>query len=252
MAGIGEEGMSEALLIHEIYLSLQGESSFAGWPCVFIRTTGCDLRCSYCDTAYAFSGGRRMSVEAIASEVGTLAERYPGVAGLPRLPLVELTGGEPLIQRASFGLMTLLCDQGYTVLLETSGAHPVDTVDPRVRRIVDVKGPSSGEMMRNHWLNLARLKGTDEMKFVLGTVEDYEWMKGILDEHKLADICPVLISWVMPLSTGQQEKSLKSVPAGHTPISRRKLAERIIADRLPVRFQLQMHKFIWPVDQRGV
>jgi 7-carboxy-7-deazaguanine synthase len=244
--------MSDELLIHEIYLSLQGESTFAGLPCVFIRTTGCNLRCSYCDTAYAFTGGRRMSVESTVAEVEALGERYPAGLRVPRLPLVELTGGEPLIQRASLALMSALCDRGYTVLLETSGAHAVDDVDPRVRCIVDIKGPSSGESTRNHWPNLAQLKETDEIKFVLGTLEDYEWMKTIVAQHHLAERCPVLVSWVTPLAPGQQGKSLKPVPPGQTPMTRRELAERIIADRLPLRFQLQMHKFVWPVDQRGV
>jgi 7-carboxy-7-deazaguanine synthase len=244
--------MNDALLIHEIYLSLQGESTFAGLPCVFIRTTGCNLRCSYCDTAYAFSGGRRMTVDSIVTEVEAWRERYPVGSRAPRLPLVELTGGEPLIQRGSFALMSALCDRGYTVLLETSGAHALDLVDPRVRRIVDIKAPSSGECARNHWPNLARLKDTDEIKFVLGTLEDYEWMKTIAAQHQLVERCPVLVSWVTPLAPGQQDASLKPVPPGQTPMTRRELAERIIADRLPLRFQLQLHKFVWPADQRGV
>ncbi|MCL4178857.1 MAG: radical SAM protein [Verrucomicrobia bacterium] len=244
--------MSLTLLINEIYLSLQGESSFAGLPCVFIRTTGCDLRCSYCDSAYAFRGGRRMALAEVLDAVNGLAERYKGVAAVRRLPLVELTGGEPLIQPASLPLMTALCDLGYVVLLETSGAHEVGNVDGRVRRIVDLKGPSSGESARVFWPNLGRLKDSDEIKFVLGTVADYEWMKGVLAERNLAGICPVLVSWVTPLAPGQQDPSLKASPPGQEPISRRELAERIIADGLPVRFQLQQHKFIWPADQRGV
>jgi 7-carboxy-7-deazaguanine synthase len=244
--------MSGTLLIHEIYLSLQGESTWAGWPCVFIRTTGCKLRCSYCDTAYAFEGGRRMSVDEIMAEVCGWSARYVGRGVTPRLPLVELTGGEPLIQPASFPLLSALCDQGFVVLLETSGAYDVSAVDRRVRCIVDLKGPSSGELARNYWPNLKRLKGSDEIKFVLGTVEDYEWMKGILVEYELASICPILVSWVTPLTPGQQDQSLREVPPGQQPITRRDLAERIIADGLPVRFQLQMHKFIWPADQRGV
>jgi 7-carboxy-7-deazaguanine synthase len=244
--------MSGTLLINEIYLSLQGESTFAGWPCVFVRTTGCNLRCSYCDTAYAFSGGRRMSLEEVVAEVCNWARRYDRTASRPRLPLVELTGGEPLIQPASFPLMTALCDRDFVVLLETSGAHDVSAVDRRVRCVVDLKGPSSGEMARNYRPNLKRLKESDEIKFVLGTVEDYEWMRGIMAEHDLAGICPVLVSWVTPLSGGQADKSLKAAPAGQRPISRQELAERIIADGLPVRFQLQMHKFIWPAARRGV
>ena len=223
--------MSLTLLISEIYLSLQGESSFAGLPCVFIRTTGCDLRCSYCHSAYAFKGGRRMTVAEVLDTVNGLAERYRGTVAWRRLPLVELTGGEPLIQPASQPLMTALCDLGFVVLLETSGAHEVGNVDGRVRRIMDLKGPSSGESARIFWPNLERLKDTDEIKFVLGTVADYEWMKGVLVERNLAGICPVLVSWVTPLAPGQRDSSLKASPPGQEPISRRDLAERIIADR---------------------
>jgi 7-carboxy-7-deazaguanine synthase len=244
--------MNESLLIQEIYLSLQGETSFAGLPCVFVRTTGCDLRCSYCDTAYAFRGGRRMPVGEVVEEVERLATSYRRPPAGPRLPLVELTGGEPLIQEGSLTLMIALCDRGFEVLLETSGAHDVGAVDGRVRRIVDLKAPSSGECLRNYWPNVAKLKGTDEVKFVLATEEDYEWMKEVLVSRGIAEVCPVLVSWVTPLSAVQQDESLKSVPAGQNPVSRRELAERIIADRLPVRFQLQQHKFIWPPDQRGV
>jgi 7-carboxy-7-deazaguanine synthase len=193
-----------------------------------------------------------MGIDEVLAEVESMAEGYPPRTGKERLPLVELTGGEPLIQPASFTLMSKLCDRGYTVLLETSGAHALKAVDRRVRCIVDVKGPSSGELERNHWPNLAGLREIDEVKFVLGTIEDYEWMKRVLAEHKLAEICPVLVSWAAPLTSGQKDKSLKQMPVGQNSITRRGLVESIIADRLPVRFQLQMHKFIWPVDQRGV
>jgi 7-carboxy-7-deazaguanine synthase len=148
--------------------------------------------------------------------------------------------------------MRQLCDDGFTILLETSGAHDIAKVDPRVRRIMDLKCPSSGEQGRNRRENLPLLQSTDEVKFVIGTVEDYNWAKGILAEHSLAKICPVLFSWVAPLQPHQQDKSLKPVPAGQTPITRRELVERIVADALPVRFQLQMHKLIWPPDERGV
>jgi 7-carboxy-7-deazaguanine synthase len=148
--------------------------------------------------------------------------------------------------------MRQLCDDGFTVLIETSGAHDISKVDPRVHRIMDLKCPSSGEESRNRWENLAQLKATDEVKFVLGTVEDYEWAKGVLAEHKLDAVCPILFSWVAPLQPHQQDKSLKPVPAGQTPLTRQELVERIIADALPVRFQLQMHKLIWSPDQRGV
>ncbi len=243
--------MNGTLLIHEIYLSVQGESTYAGWPCVFIRTTGCTLRCSYCDTAYAFSGGQRMELGEIVSEVERWAGRYAD-AGTPRLPLVELTGGEPLIQPGSLPLLSALCDRGYVVLLETSGAYDVSQVDRRVRRIVDLKGPSSGESARNYWPNVKHLRESDEIKFVIGTIEDYEWMKETLAQHQLSGICPILVSWATPLVEAQQDKSLKRSSADQHPLARRDLVERMIGDGLPVRFQLQMHKFIWPADQRGV
>jgi 7-carboxy-7-deazaguanine synthase len=165
---------------------------------------------------------------------------------------VELTGGEPLLQKNSLKLMKLLCDDGFIVLLETSGAHDISQIDPRVRRIVDLKCPSSGEVARNRLTNIPHLKSNDEIKFVIGTIEDYEWAKQQITEHKLDSICPLLFSWVHPLAPEQQSEMLKKVPAGQTPISRKDLAEKIIADALPVRFQIQQHKIIWPPDQRGV
>jgi len=264
--------VSDTLVVNEIYLSLQGESTFAGLPCVFIRLTACDLRCSYCDTAYAFTEGKKKSLEEICTEVRRLARPFfggtssaspqsfdqglvelaPPMKNNIRLPLVELTGGEPLLQKNSLPLMKRLCDDGFTVLLETSGAHDISPVDPRVRRIMDLKCPSSGEAERNRWANLKLLKATDEIKFVIGTVEDYEWARRQIAEHRPNMVCPLLFSWVHPLAPEQQNKSLKKVPAGQTPVSRRELAERIIADALPVRFQIQMHKIIWPPEQRGV
>ena len=276
-AGCYTPPVSETLIINEIYLSLQGESTFAGLPCVFIRLTACDLRCSYCDTAYAFTAGQKQSLPAILARVDELAAPYknsaagarvrdpqprtlpvppgtrrPAHQGADRLPLVELTGGEPLLQKNSLPLMRRLCDAGYTVLLETSGAHDITPVDPRVRRIMDLKCPGSGEAGRNQPANLAQLRPTDEVKFVIGTREDYDWMKEQIREHNLAAVCPLLCSWVHPLTPDQQHPALKPVPAGHTPVSRRELAERIIADALPVRFQAQLHKLIWPPEQRGV
>lgn len=244
--------MSETLVINEIYLSAQGESTFAGLPCVFVRLTACNLRCSYCDTAYAFKEGEKMTLRAALERIQELAKPFEGKPGPLRLPLVELTGGEPLLQKSSLPLMKSLCDCGFTVLLETSGALDIAPVDPRVHRIMDLKCPSSGECERNRWENLARLKSSDEIKFVIGTVEDYEWAKGMIDKNGLAKICPLLMSWVSPLLPQQLDKSLREVPAGQTPISRRDLVEKILADALPVRFQLQMHKFIWPPDQKGV
>jgi 7-carboxy-7-deazaguanine synthase len=274
--------VADTLVINEIYLSLQGESTFAGLPCIFIRLTACDLRCSYCDTAYAFTQGKKQSLQDILAEVNRLAKPFhqpipvgddparresltshfadrpsnfnnePPQVGSYKLPLVELTGGEPLLQKESLPLTKALCDDGFTVLLETSGAHDISRVDPRVRRIMDLKCPSSGEVKRNRRENLRHLKSTDEIKFVLGTREDYEWAKQQIAEHKLATVCPLLMSWVHPLAPEQQDKSLKKVQPGQTPISREELVEKIIADALPVRFQIQMHKVIWSPEQRGV
>lgn len=247
--------MSDTLVVNEIYLSLQGESTFAGLPCIFIRLTACDLRCSYCDTAYAFTEGKKQSLDEICKKVQRLAKPFlnpQSAVRNPRLPLVELTGGEPLLQKNSLPLMQQLCDAGFTVLLETSGAHDISPVDPRVRRIMDLKCPGSGESERNRWSNLKYLKATDEVKFVIGTVEDYEWARQKIAENRLNLVCPLLFSWVHPLAPEQQNESLKKVPAGQTPISRRELAERIIADALPVRLQVQLHKVIWPPEKRGV
>jgi 7-carboxy-7-deazaguanine synthase len=247
--------VSETLNINEIYLSLQGESTFAGLPCVFIRLTACNLRCSYCDTAYAFTQGEKKSLAEVRAEVHRLAKPFASSKFTIQnsiLPLVELTGGEPLLQKNALPLMQQLCDDGFTVLLETSGAHDIAPVDPRVRRIMDLKCPSSGEVARNRWENLSHLKPTDEIKFVMGTQEDYDWAKQKITEHRLDSICPLLFSWVHPLAPEQQDKVLKPVPAGQTPITRQQLVEKIIADALPVRFQVQMHKIIWPPEQRGV
>jgi 7-carboxy-7-deazaguanine synthase len=243
--------MSDTVVVNEIYLSLQGESTFAGLPCVFIRLAACDLRCSYCDTAYAFTEGSKQTLGNIRIEVQRLAEPF-GEAVSQRLPLVELTGGEPLLQKNSLPLMQALCDDGFTVLLETSGAHDIAPVDPRVRRIMDLKCPGSGEAARNRWENLPHLRSMDEIKFVIATREDYDWARARIAEHKLASICPLLFSWAHPLAPEQQDKSLKQVPRGQTPISRQELAERIIADALPVRFQVQLHKVIWAPETKGV
>jgi len=247
--------MSETLVVNEVYLSLQGESTFAGLPCVFVRLTACNLRCSYCDTAYAFTEGRKRELSEVHAEVFRLAKPYLDsnfrTSGF-RLPLVELTGGEPLLQPNALSLMRQLCDDGFTVLVETSGALDISKVDSRVRRIMDLKCPASGEVERNRWENLPHLKATDEIKFVVGTVEDYEWARQQIAAHQLDTLCPLLMSWVHPLRPEQQDKSLKRVPAGLTPITRKDLVERIIADALPVRFQAQLHKIIWPPEQRGV
>jgi 7-carboxy-7-deazaguanine synthase len=247
--------VTDTLVVNEIYLSLQGESTFAGLPCVFIRLTSCDLRCSYCDTAYAFTEGKKKTLAEVLEKVHELAKPFFNSklkTENSKLPLVELTGGEPLLQKNSWLLMQQLCDDGFTVLIETSGAHDISKIDPRVRRIMDLKCPSSGEVGRNLFSNLAHLKATDEIKFVIGTQEDYEWAKEQIAEHKLAGLCPLLFSWVHPLAPQQQNKVLKQVPTGLTPITRKELVEKIIADALPVRFQIQQHKIIWPPEQRGV
>jgi 7-carboxy-7-deazaguanine synthase len=246
--------MSAALVVNEIYLSLQGESTFAGLPCIFIRLTACDLRCSYCDTAYAFTQGKRKLLTDILETVRAQAKPFEAIRAADglKLPLVELTGGEPLLQANSLPLMKSLCNEGFTVLLETSGAHDISKVDPRVHRIMDLKCPASGEVERNRFENIPHLKSTDEIKFVIGAAEDYEWSRRQIAAYKLETICPLLFSWVHPLAPGQQSSALKKTPAGLTPISRQQLAERIIADALPVRFQIQQHKVIWPPDQRGV
>ena len=242
----------DSLVVNEIYLSVQGESTFAGLPCVFVRLTGCNLRCSYCDTAYAFTEGARQSAQDILAHIEQLAEPYAQSSSHPRLPLVEFTGGEPLLQKASPTLMRELCDRGFTVLVETSGALDISALDPRVRRIMDLKCPSSGEDARNLWSNIQHLRSTDEIKCVIGTQEDYDWMKQKLVEHQLATRCPILVSWVHPLKPDQQAASLKPVPAGQTPLSRLDVVNQILRDALPVRFQLQMHKVIWPPEERGV
>ena len=212
------------LTINEIYFSVQGESTWAGLPCVFVRLTFCDLRCTYCDTAYAFYEGKKRSLGEIVDDV--LAYDCP---------LVEITGGEPLLQRNALPLMAMLADADRTVLLETSGAHDISAVDPRVHRIMDLKTPGSGEVERNLFSNIDYLTSRDEVKFVIGSREDYEWSRAQLREHRLVDRCrAVLFSPIF----GR--------------IDPREIVEWILADKLPVRFQLQMHKFIWTPTQRGV
>ena len=217
--------MAETLVINEIYLSLQGESTFAGLPCVFVRLTACNLRCSYCDTAYAFTEGRKMLVSEVRQEVLRLGEPFRGEIGGAHRPRSGAEGGPARIARK----------------------NPCEALPSP-----DLDEPSSGEVARNRWENIPCLKSDDEVKFVIGTVQDYEWARATIAEHKLTEICPVLFSWVAPLTAEQQDKSLKKVPEGHTPLTRRELAERIIADALPVRFQVQMHKVIWAPDARGV
>ena len=204
------------LRITEIFYSVQGETSRIGLPTVFIRLTGCPLRCGYCDTAYAFQGGEWMTVPQILAAVAAYAPRY-----------VTVTGGEPLAQRDCPALLAALCDAGYDVSLETSGALDIANVDRRVSRIVDIKTPGSGEVERNLWPNLDALTPRDELKFVIVDEADYQWAKQILQERHLAERCPVVFS-----------------PA-FGEITPRQLAEWILRDHLPVRMQVQLHKILW-------
>lgn len=214
----------KTLTINEIYYSIQGESTWAGQPCIFVRLTFCDLRCNYCDTEYAFYQGRKRTIKEILDAVTVF-----------RCQLVEITGGEPLLQKNVLPLMSILCDAGHTVLLETSGAHDIAKVDPRVHRIMDLKTPGSGEAHKNLWLNIDHLASRDEVKFVIGSREDYEWSREKMERYELPKRChAVLFSPIF----GR--------------IDPRQIVEWILADRLDVRFQLQMHKFIWSPTQRGV
>jgi len=205
-----------SLKISEIFLSLQGESSRVGLPTVFVRLVGCPLRCVWCDTTYAFSGGRTMALPEILAAVARHEVAY-----------VCVTGGEPLAQEACLPLLGELSDAGYTVSLETSGALDIGGVDARVSRIVDLKAPGSGECERNRWQNLALLTARDELKLVLRDRADYEWARQVIVDRQLARICPVLLS------------SVEGELLAET------LADWILADRLPVRFQLQLHKVLW-------
>jgi 7-carboxy-7-deazaguanine synthase len=216
------------LRISEIFLSLQGEARDAGWPTVFVRLTGCPLRCSWCDTAYAFTGGELMGVEAVLQAVADHARRPVGGP----LRHVCVTGGEPLAQRPCLDLLTRLCDAGYAVSLETSGALDIAAVDPRVSRVMDLKTPGSGEAARNRWENIEALRPADQVKLVIADRDDYDWAAAVLQRYDLPARCDVLFSPV----------------AGRLPPER--LADWILADRLPVRFQLQLHKVLWG-DARG-
>ena len=208
--------MSDSLRITEIFLSLQGESSTVGLPTVFVRLTGCPLRCVYCDTTYAFKGGENRSIDAIVDEVLSYGVQH-----------VTVTGGEPLAQKRCIKLLSDLCDKGLNVSLETSGAIDVADVDARVMKVMDLKTPSSGEMARNLMTNLEHLNAHDEVKFVIGDQADYDWSVEQLKTHGINQRCMVLFSPVQ----GQ--------------FSPTELADRIVSDRLPVRFQMQLHKLLW-------
>ncbi len=212
-----------SLVINEIFHSIQGESAFAGMPCVFVRLTYCNIRCTYCDTEYAFYEGKPMTLAEIVAAVDGYGCRR-----------VEITGGEPLFQPEVHPLMKRLCDAGYEVLLETGGSLDISTVDHRVRRIVDFKCPSSAMEKRNLWKNAELLTARDEVKFVIGDRADYEWSKAKIAEHDISAKSPVLMSVVF----GKLEPVV--------------LSEWILEDKIDVRFQLQMHKYIWHPEKRGV
>lgn len=209
--------------ITEIYQSIQGESSYAGLPCVFVRTTGCDLRCSWCDSEFTFAGGTRMSVDEIVAEV----ERYG-------CELVELTGGEPLLQPEVYELAARLADAGHTLLIETGGHRDISKLDERVIRVMDLKCPASGECEKNLWSNLAHLRPSDEVKFVIADRKDYEWALSTIRGHGLEDRVKLLISTAFGLAEPRQ------------------VVGWMLEDRLRARFQLQLHKYIWPPAARRV
>jgi 7-carboxy-7-deazaguanine synthase len=225
------------MVVTEIFRSIQGESSHAGRPCVFVRLTGCNLRCCWCDTAYAFHGGRRMTIDEVAGQVAELAGRNGS-----RIPLVEITGGEPLLQPEAVPLAERLLAEGYQVLIETSGERFVGALPREVVKIIDVKCPDSGEGGKFDMANLKAVDGKDEVKFVIASRRDYEFAREFTREHRLAErVAHVSFSPVAPDPAGAWE--------GLEP---RSLAEWILADRLPVRFGSQLHKVIWDPAARGV
>ena len=214
---------AERLRVNEIFYSIQGESTFAGRPCVLVRLTGCQMRCTWCDTEYSFHEGRWMRVDDVIEEVLAYG-----------CPLAEVTGGEPLLQPGAHTLMSGLCDRGLEVLLETGGGLDISGVDPRVRRIVDLKCPASGEADNNHWPNVAHLRETDEVKLVIQDRRDYEWAQKAIREHRIDRLCTVHLS---PVWSALE-------PA--------ELAAWVLEDRLPVRVSLQLHKTLWGAGKRGV
>lgn len=211
------------LRVHEIFYSFQGEASRAGLPCVLVRLTGCQMRCSWCDSEYSFYDGEWRTVEEVLEEVASHG-----------CPLVEVTGGEPLLQPGCRTLLAALCDAGHEVLLETGGGLDIGGVDPRVRRILDVKCPGSGEHEANRWENLGLLTARDELKLVLADEADYLWARDLIRERRLADLCPV---WLSPV-WGRLEAA--------------DLAAWMLRDRVPARLGLQLHKLLWGAEKRGV
>ena len=208
--------------VTEIFHSIQGESTHAGRSCVFVRLTGCNLRCRWCDSAYTFTGGEKMALDDVIARVKSYGTK-----------LVEITGGEPLAQQESFDLVRRLCDDGFEVLVETSGSIDITPVDRRAKIILDVKCPGSGEAAKNHWENIEELRPHDEIKFVIADRNDYDWAKRVIEEKKLG-------RWTVLFSPVWGEMDMKS------------LAEWMLADRVPARFQTQLHKHIWGADVRGV
>ena len=208
--------------ITEIYKSIQGESSYAGLPCVFVRTTGCDLRCNWCDSEFTFTGGARMTIDQVLAEVDRL-----------ECKMVEVTGGEPLLQRDTFPLVGALADRGYTVLVETGGHRDISLLDPRAIRVMDLKCPASGECQQNLWSNLKHLRSCDEVKFVIANEEDYRWALQTIRQHRIEGKAGLLISTAYGL------------------IEPRQVVEWMLEDKLQARFQLQLHKYIWEPTERG-
>ena len=227
--------MSDSLVVNEVFHSIQGEGTRAGLPCVFVRLAGCHLRCHYCDTEYAFHEGSHRTIDDLVAMVDRFA-----------CDLVEVTGGEPLLQPNVHMLMACLCDRGRTVVVETSGACDIAPCDPRVIRILDLKTPGSGEVDRNHWPNMEQLARTDEVKFVVCDRSDYEWARDRLFEHRLHErVAAVLMSAAAPVEAGAEIAGAEGLPL-------QDLAEWVLADRLPVRLQVQLHKLIWDPSTRGV
>ena len=221
--------MTDFLRVTEIFHSLQGESTWAGYPCTFIRLTGCPLRCTWCDTEYSFYGGDKMTLAALVAQCDEIGTK-----------LIEITGGEPLIHRNAFVLTTMLLDRGYTVLIETSGAVDVAPLDPRAHKIMDLKCPGSGEEARNLWSNLDHLTGRDEIKFVIKDRTDYEWARNVVLNRGLADM----------KRAGKLREILFS-PVWDA-VDFQELAQWVLDDHLPVRYQIQLHKVIWGANVHGV
>jgi len=222
-SGASSPGASGRLRVDELFASVQGESTHVGKPCAFIRLTGCNLRCAWCDTTYAFTGGSWMTIERVIEEVGELGHHT-----------VELTGGEPLAQSGALDLLQALVARGHEVLLETSGSLSIADVPPQVHIIMDLKAPGSGQVAANRWANLELLRSKDEVKVVIASREDFEWAADVVRLHRLAERCPVLFAPAWGL------------------VEPRQLVEWILAERLPVRLQLQIHKLIWDPSARGV